>query len=164
MNEVGSEQWMFMSGGFKADPVLMVRGNGNCIAVIHKGDGFPKPMERQRAEAALVAAAPELLAALETLLLAVDVDKVKGIGHATDKAKAAVEKAKKGGFVHTPRTLLNAAKRVVSAHAVLEEEMPDMVDDDGGRFSSGYLDGFGVAANLLRPYIVEAEDDGGQAA
>lgn len=47
----------------------------------------------QEANNRLIAAAPELLAALETLLTAVEVDKVPGIGLATDKARAAIRKA-----------------------------------------------------------------------
>ena len=154
-----SEKWMFMSGGFKADPVLMVRGNGNAVAVIHKGDGFPKSMDRQREEAALVASAPELLEALETILLAVTVDKVEGIDLATDKAKAAIAKAKAGGFVHAPSDLLDASKKIVMLYDVVAAKMPDQIDRDGGEFSAGFLEGIGQAADLVRPFIAEAEGD-----
>ena len=155
-----SEKWMYMSGGFRADPVLMVRGNGNAVAVIHKGDGFPKSMERQREEAALVAAAPELLEALETMLLAVTVDKVEGIGFATDKAKAAIAKAKVGGFVHAPSGLLEAAKKVVGMSDAALRDVPMMILLGGKAFCNGYIEGTGQAADLLRPYIAEAEGDG----
>jgi hypothetical protein len=154
-----SEQWMFMSGGFKADPVLMVRGNGNCIAVIHKGDGIPKSMDRQRAEAALVAAAPELQDALETLLMAVEVDKVKGIGHATDKAKAVLAKAKVGGFVPAPVGLLDAAKQILVSYEHACGNYVGRAYEEGGRFAAGYIEGIGQAADLLRPHIAEAEGD-----
>lgn len=145
-----------MSGGFANDPVLMVRGNGNAVAVIHKGDGSPKSLERQRAEAALISAAPELLDAVETLLLAVEVDKVEGIGHATDKAKAAVAKAGIGGFVQAPASLLDAAREILRRESLVEDKMPDLVDREGERFSAGYLEGIGQAADLVRGYVAEA--------
>lgn len=44
-------------------------------------------------DAALIAAGPALLEALKTLLLAVDVDRVPGIGLATDAARAAINQA-----------------------------------------------------------------------
>lgn len=157
-----TEKWMFMSGGFRRDPFFMVRGNGNAVAVIHKGDGFPKSKERQREEAALLSAAPELLDAVETLLLAVEVDKVEGIGHATDKARAAIAKAKIGGFVHAPSDLLEASKKIVMLYDVVAAKMPDQIDRDGEEFSAGFLEGIGQAADLVRPYIAEAEGDGGQ--
>ena len=154
-----TEWWMFMSCGFKSDPVLMVRGNGNAIAVIHKGDIFPKTKERQRAEAALIAAAPELLDAVETLLLAVEVDKVEGIGHATDKAKAAIARAKIGGFVSAPVELLDTAKEIVAQHDMVLEKMSDLINMDGERFAAGYLEGIGQAADLLRGHVAEAEEE-----
>lgn len=51
-------------------------------------------MEANRsANASLIAAAPELLDALQTMLAAVDADRIPGIGLATDKARAAIAKA-----------------------------------------------------------------------
>jgi hypothetical protein len=158
MSKFQVERWMFMSGGYKQDPVLMVRGNGNAVAVIHKGDTSPKSMKRQRAEAALLAAAPEMLDALETILLAVTVDKVEGIGHAVDKAKSVIAKARAGGFVHAPSDLLEAAKKIVSIY----EEV--RLRYDGQPYSGaeeGYLEGIGQAVDLVRPYIAEAEGDSG---
>ena len=164
MSKFQIERWMFMSGGYRDDPVLMVRGNGNAVAVIHKGDTFHKSMQRQRAEAALLASAPELLDAVETLLLAVEVDKVEGIGHATDKAKAAIARAKIGGFVHAPSNLLEAAKKIVMLYDVVSAKMPGQIEQDGEQFSAGFLEGIAQAADLVRPYIAEAEGDSGQAA
>jgi ribosomal protein S11 len=164
MSKFQIERWMFMSCGYKDDPVLMVRGNGNAVAVIHKGDTFHKSMQRQRAEAALLAAAPELLDAVETLLMAVEVDKVEGIGHATDKAKAAIAKAKSGGFVHVPSDLLEAAKKIVMLYDVFSGKIPEQIDRDGEEFSAGFLEGIGHAKDLLIGHIAEAEGDSGQAA
>lgn len=164
MSKFQIERWMFMSGGFKNDPVLMVRGNGNAVAVIHKGDAFAKSMERQRQEAALIAAAPELLEALETMLLAVTVDKVQGIGLATDKAKAAIAKAKVGGFVHAPIGLLEAAKEILRMSEAAQAEVPEMIALAGKPFCNGYIEGIGQAAYLLSGHVAEAEGDSGQAA
>lgn len=159
-----SEQWTVMWCGFKADPVLMVRGNGNAVAVVHKGDGLPKTKERQWAEANLLAAAPDLLDAVETLLLAVKVDKVEGIGHATDKAEAALAKAKVGGFVPEPVGLLEAAKEILRRHEDIEARMSELIDRDGEKFAAGYLEGIGQAADLLAGHVAESEGYSGQAA
>jgi hypothetical protein len=48
---------------------------------------------RELADARLIAAAPDLLAALQGLLMAVDHDKARGLGQWTDPARAAIAKA-----------------------------------------------------------------------
>lgn len=89
---MSGHSWSFMSCGFKADPVYMIRGDGEAIAVVHKGDRGDKPREQQRREAALIAAVPDLLAALE----AIDALPAENAGKAWNIAHAAVAKVKGG--------------------------------------------------------------------
>ena len=76
---------------------LGVRRVGTCEAVVYRvdpGTGFH--METHKADANLIAAAPELLQALENIMVAAKLKGVKFSGYLVDQANAAITKAKNG--------------------------------------------------------------------